>query len=57
MSPFEALYIYKPPLLPATLESTTVVAVDSHLQQQEKILQVLHKELATAQNRMKQFAY
>lgn len=33
MSHFEALYGYKPPLLPATLGSTSMAAVDTYLEQ------------------------
>jgi len=53
---FEALYGYKPPLLPTIEEPVTVVVVvDSYLQQRQAVLQLLKKELANAQNRMKQF--
>ena len=41
MSPFQALFGYKPPLLPATLQSTSIAVVDDYLQQQQEVLQVL----------------
>ena len=57
MSPFEALFGFKPPILPATVDYTTSVAmVDQYLQQRQEILRLIKKELAATQNRMKQYA-
>lgn len=56
MSPFEALFGYKPPLLPAIQEITNVAAIEEHLQQRQEILGQLKKDLAMAQNRMRQQA-
>ena len=56
MSPFEALFGYKPSLLPALLGHTNVAMVDEHLQQRQGVLRQLKVDLAMAQNRMKQQA-
>ena len=56
MSPFEALFGYKPPLLPAIHETTNVAAMDNHLQQRQEILRQLKRDLAMTQNIMKQKA-
>ena len=56
MSPFEDLFGYKLPLLLVLPSPTSVAAVDEHLQQQQQIIHQLKKDLAMAQNRMKQLA-
>lgn len=48
MSPFEALFGYKPPTLLAVGEYTTIATVEDYLQ--------LKRELASAQNKIKQLA-
>lgn len=55
-SPFEALYGYKPTLLPDLGSSSTVAALDTYLQQRQQAFQSIKIELASAKNRMKQFA-
>jgi len=55
-SPFEALYGYKPTLLPNLGNSSTVVALDAYLQQRQQAFQTLKTKMANARNRMKQFA-
>ena len=56
MSPFEALYGFKPPLLPAIGGPFTELSVDEYLQQRREVVQQLKQELASTRNRMKQFA-
>ena len=56
MTPFEALYGYKPNLLSAVNGPITVVAVDDYLHHRQHTLQALKTELAKAHNRMKQLA-
>lgn len=56
MSPFEALFGFKPPFLPAVGGSSNVAAVEEYLQQRREMTQQLKQELASAQNHMKQNA-
>jgi len=56
MSPFKALYGYKPPLLPAVVGPFTELSVEEYLQRRREVLQQLKQELASTRNRMKQFA-
>ena len=54
-SPFEAMFGYKPSLIPAISESSPTMAVVGHyLQQRQQMLTIFKRELAIAQNRMKQ---
>ena len=56
-SPFEALFGYPAPTLPALMNApTTVPTVGEYLQQRQMVTQLLKKELTTAQNQMKQVA-
>lgn len=55
MSPFEAFYGYKPPLLPIVGGLFTELSMEEYLQQRREVLQQLKQELASARNRMKQF--
>ena len=58
MTPYEAVYGQQPPSLVYYLPSTSKVNVmDSLLQNRESTLTTLKKNLAMAQNRMKQQAY
>jgi len=42
MSPFEALFAFKPPLLLATVDtSSSVVAVDDYLQNRQELQQLI----------------
>ena len=53
-SPFEALFGYPTPTIPALMNApTTVPTVGEYLQQRQKVTQLLKKELTIAQNRMK----
>ena len=52
-SPFEALFGYKPPLLPTIGEQITVASVEAYIEKKQKVLQQLKEELALTQNRMK----
>ena len=54
MTPFEAVYSYKAPPLPATGGQTTITIVEEYLQQRREVLEQLKQELAAAQNKMKQ---
>lgn len=56
MTPFEALYEYKPNLVSVIGEPTSVAAVDTYLQHRQNILQTLKTKLAKAQNSTKQLA-
>ena len=56
MSPFEALFGYKPPVLPVVGGGSNVATVEDYPQQRRRVTQHLNQELASAQNRMKQFA-
>jgi len=53
MSPFEALFGYQPPLIPAVRNYSTVAKVENYLQRRKRVLQQLKRELTSAQNRMK----
>jgi len=56
-TPFEALFGHPAPVLPTLLNApVSVAAVDDYLLQRQHMLQLLKKELTTAQNRMKQTA-
>lgn len=55
MSPFEALFGYKLPILPAMGNYSTVATLEEYLQQR-RVLQQLKRELASAQNKMKKFS-
>ena len=55
MSPFEANFGYKPPILLALEGHTTVASVEEYLQQMRLVLQQLKQELVSTQNRMKQY--
>ncbi|XP_052189970.1 uncharacterized protein LOC127799785 [Diospyros lotus] len=56
MSPLKALFGYKPPILPVVSNYSTVPTVEEYLQQRMEVLQQLKRELALAQNRMKQIS-
>lgn len=56
MTPFEALYGYKPSLLPVVKGPIKVAAVDDYLHHRQHNLQALKIELSKARNRMKQLA-
>ncbi|XP_052193920.1 uncharacterized protein LOC127802247 [Diospyros lotus] len=56
MSPFEASYGYKPPILPAIGGQATTASIKEYLQQRRVVLKQLKQELTSAQNRMKQYA-
>lgn len=45
-----------PPLLPATGGHATEILVEEYIQQRRMVLQQLKQELASARNRMKQYA-
>ena len=50
-SPFEALFGYKPPLIPAVMHYSNVERdVDRYLRQRQKALQLIKQELTVAQN-------
>ena len=54
VTPFEALYGYPPPRLLDYIPSTTSVeAVDDHLQKRQQIMSLLKQNLVLAQERMK----
>lgn len=53
MSPFEANYGYKPPILPTLEGHTTIASVEEYLQQRRLVLQKLKPKLASTQNMMK----
>ena len=57
MTHFEALYGYKPNLLPALEGHTIVVAIEAYLQQRQEVLSMVKEELAKARNMMKQQVY
>jgi hypothetical protein len=55
MTPFMALYGYHPPSITSSLkEKSKVQAVEDHIENQQKVLQILKDNLTMAQNRMKQ---
>jgi hypothetical protein len=55
MTPFQALYGYEPPTWKELATSQTKVAsVKDHLDESQKIVQLLKENLAVARNRMKQ---
>ena len=54
MTPFKALFGYKPPLLSMGGGQNLVATMDDYLVQRQQMVHAL-KELASAQNRMKQF--
>ena len=56
MSPFEALFGYKSPILLAVGNYSTVATVEDYMQQRKRDLQQLKRELASAQNKTKQFS-
>jgi len=56
MTPFEALHGYKPPILPISWGSNQVATIDEYLSQRQWMNQTLKQELASARNRMKQYA-
>ena len=56
ITPFEALYGYKPRLLPAIGGQTTVATVGTYLQQRQDTIRLVKAELGKAQNRIKQLA-
>jgi len=57
MTPFQALYGYEPPKWKEfALINTKVQAVKNKLEEEQKIIQILKENLATARNRMKQLA-
>jgi hypothetical protein len=55
MTPFQALYGYEPPKWKEfALINTKVQAVRNKLDEEQKIIQILKENLATARNRVKQ---
>jgi len=57
MTPFMALYGYKPPSITSYLrQNSKVQAVEHHIEHQQQVLQILKDNLVFAQNRMKQQA-
>jgi hypothetical protein len=57
MTPFQALYGYKPPKWKEfSLINTKVQAIRNKLEEEQKIIQILKENLATTRNRMKQLA-
>ena len=48
MAPFEAIFRYLPPLIPAVGNYSTVAKVEDYLQQRKRVLQQLKRELASA---------
>ena len=56
MTPFEALHGYKPPILPISWGCNQVATIDDYLSQRQRMNQTLKQELASARNRMKQYA-
>jgi hypothetical protein len=57
MTPFQALYGYQPPSWKELATNQTKVAsVKDHLDESQKVVQILKENLATARNRMKQQA-
>lgn len=55
-SPFEVLFGYQPPLLPAMGEDTIVATMEAYLEKRQCVLQQLKEELTMAQNHVKQYA-
>ena len=56
MTPFKALYGYKPPAISPYLPGSTAVAqVDQELRSRDELLETLKKNLLRAQSRMKQY--
>jgi hypothetical protein len=57
MKPFQALYRYQPPSWKELVTNQTKVAsVKDHLDESQKVVQILKENLATTRNRMKQQA-
>ena len=57
MTPFQALYRYEPPKWKDLVTNQTkVVLVNDHLEENQKAIQILKKNLNVARNRMKQQA-
>ena len=56
MTPFEALYGYKPVLLLAIRGQTMVATVGTYLQQRQDTIPLVKAKLVEAHNRMKQLA-
>jgi hypothetical protein len=55
MKPFMALYGYQAPSITSSLkEKSKVRAVEDHIENQQKVLQILNDNLTMAQNHMKQ---
>ena len=58
MTPFQALYGYEPPKWKEFVTiQTNVAAVIDHLEENQKVVQLLKENLTVARNRMKQQAY
>jgi predicted metallo-beta-lactamase superfamily hydrolase len=58
MSPFMALYGYRPPSIISSLTyRSKVQAVEEHIENQQQVLQLLKDNLTLAHNQMKQQAY
>ena len=56
-SPFEVLFGYPAPLLPALMNPPIIVpAMEEYLQQRQKVTQLLKKQLTTTHNWMTQVA-
>ena len=56
-TPFEVLFGYPPPIIPTVIHYTRAeISVDHHLQARQNALQVIKRELAMAQQKMKQRA-
>ena len=56
MTPFMALYGYRPPSITYSLRDSKVQPVEDHMDHQQKVLQLLKDTLNLAQNQMKQEA-
>ena len=56
MSPFKALYGYKPVLLSAVRDPPIVTEVGAYMQQSQEVVRLLKAELTKARNKMKQMA-
>ncbi|XP_052201682.1 uncharacterized protein LOC127807684 [Diospyros lotus] len=57
MTPFEALFGYPPPIILVVMHFTPLeTTTDQYLQARQEALQVIKRELATTQQRMKQMA-
>jgi hypothetical protein len=55
MTPFQALYGYPPPSWKELATNQTKVAsIKDHLDESQKVVQILEENLATTRNRMKQ---